>query len=116
MKIKTNISFFADLAWLKSIKRRKMNIITNASEPNVSFWKMKFPAAILSVSVVLLLIVMAIATMIAVILYRLSVSTSLNIVQKTNSSFNILFTTTTAAVINLILIVNIFTLLMLTLC
>lgn len=94
------------LARLKSIKREKKDFITNASEPNVPFWRMKLPATLLSVSVVLLLIFVALATVLGVVLYRMSVMASLSLYGKElTTSFAILFTTSTAAMINLILIV-----------
>lgn len=67
---------------------------------------MKLPATLLSVSVVLLLIACALATVLGVVLYRMSVLASLSIYRDLSTSFTILFTTTTAAIINLILIVR----------
>lgn len=94
------------LAKLKSIRREKKDVVTNASEPNVPFWRMKLPATLLSVSVVLLLIVVALATVLGVVLYRMSVMASSNIYGlEMTTSFAIIFTTTTAAMINLVLIV-----------
>ncbi|CAH1722389.1 unnamed protein product [Chironomus riparius] len=93
------------LARLKSIKREKKDYVTNVSEPNVPFWRMKLPATLLSISVVLLLIACAVATVLGVVLYRMSVLASLSFYRDLSTSFTILFTTTTAAIINLILIV-----------
>lgn len=94
------------LARLKSIRREKKDYVTNAAEPHVPFWRMKLPATLLSVSVVLLLIVVALATVLGVVLYRMSVMASLSIYGKElTTSFAILFTTSTAAIVNLILIV-----------
>lgn len=93
------------LARLKSINREKKDYVTNATEPNVPFWRMKVPATVLSVSVVLLLIVVALATVLGIVLYRMSIMASLSIYGKeVTTSFAILFTTTTAAIINLVLI------------
>lgn len=94
------------LARLKSIKREKKDYVTNVSEPNVPFWRMKLPATLLSISVVLLLIACAVATVLGVVLYRMSVLASLSFYRDLSTSFTILFTTTTAAIINLILIVS----------
>lgn len=44
------------LARLAHIKKKSINIITNTEEPKVPYWKMRFPATILSFSVVLLLV------------------------------------------------------------
>lgn len=94
------------LARLKSLGREKHDYVTNAKEPNVPFWRMKLPATVLSISVVLLLIVVALATVLGVVLYRMSVMASLSLYGKElTTSFAILFTTSTAAMINLILIV-----------
>lgn len=93
------------LARLKSIKREKKDYVTNVTEPNVPFWRMKLPATLLSISVVLLLIACAVATVLGVVLYRMSVLASLSFYRDLSTSFTILFTTTTAAIINLILIV-----------
>lgn len=94
------------LAKLKSISRQKKDYVTNTSEPNVPFWRMKVPATLLSVSVVLLLIVVALATVLGVVLYRMSVMAALSLYGKeVSTSFAILFTTSTAAMINLVLIV-----------
>lgn len=94
------------LARLKKIRNKKQDYVTDASEPKVPFWRMKLPATLLSVSVVVLLILVAIATVLGVVLYRMSVMASLNLYGKDmTTSFAILFTTTTAAMINLVLIV-----------
>lgn len=98
---------FLDLARLKSITRKKNDYVTNALEPNVPFWRMKLPATLLSVSVVLLLISCAFATVLGVVLYRMSIVASLSIYHDDlSTSFTIIFSTTTAAIINLILIVR----------
>lgn len=44
------------LARLAHIKKKSINIITNTEEPKVPYWKMRFPATILSFSIVLLLV------------------------------------------------------------
>lgn len=44
------------LARVAHIKKKSVNIITNAEEPKVPYWKMRLPAMILSFSVVLLLV------------------------------------------------------------
>lgn len=95
------------LAKLKSIRNEKTDYVTNANEPHVPFWRMKLPATLLSVSMVLLLVFVACAAVFGVVLYRMSVFASLSLRSDDSvysTSFNILFTSTTAAVINLILI------------
>lgn len=94
------------LARLKSIRREKKDIVTNASEPNVPFWRMKLPATLLSVSVIMLLIVVAIAAVLGVVLYRMVMMAILALYgTELTTSFAIIFTTTTAAIINLVIIV-----------
>ncbi|XP_011697845.1 PREDICTED: anoctamin-1 isoform X2 [Wasmannia auropunctata] len=94
------------LARLAHVKKKSVNIVTNAEEPKVSFWKMRLPAMILSFSVVLLLIVVAMAAILGVVLYRMSVLTALSVSgHPVVNSHAILFTTATAACINLFCII-----------
>ncbi|XP_076618287.1 anoctamin-1-like isoform X1 [Colletes latitarsis] len=94
------------LARLAHIKKKSLNIITNAEEPTVPFWKMRVPATILSFSVVLLLIAIAMAAVLGVVLYRMSVLTALSVYgHPVVTSYAILFTTATAASINLCCII-----------
>ncbi|XP_076277778.1 anoctamin-1-like isoform X3 [Lasioglossum baleicum] len=94
------------LARLAHIKKRSLNIITNTEEPQVPFWKMRLPATILSFSVVLLLIAIAMAAVLGVVLYRMSVLTALSVYgHPVVTSYAILFTTATAASINLCCII-----------
>lgn len=90
------------LARLAHIKKKSLNIITNAEEPKVPYWKMKLPAKILSFSVILLLIAVAMAAVLGVVLYRMSVLAALSFSgHPMVTSYAILFTTATAATINL---------------
>ncbi|GJQ69772.1 hypothetical protein Trydic_g22331 [Trypoxylus dichotomus] len=91
------------LARLTHVKKKRLNVVTDTEEPRVPFWKIKVPATILSFSVVLLLITLALATVLGVVLYRMSVSAALKVydAQVINTSSAILFTSTTAACINL---------------
>ncbi|EZA51402.1 Anoctamin-1 [Ooceraea biroi] len=94
------------LARLAHIKKKSINIITNTEEPKVPYWKMRVPATILSFSVVLLLIVVAMAAVLGVVLYRMSVLTALSVYgHPMVTSYAILFTTATAASINLCCII-----------
>ena len=94
------------LARLAHIKKKSVNIITNTEEPKVPFWKMRVPATILSFSVVLLLIAIAMAAVLGVVLYRMSVLTALSVYgHPMVTSYAILFTTATAASINLCCII-----------
>ncbi|XP_043249984.1 anoctamin-1-like isoform X2 [Colletes gigas] len=94
------------LARLAHIKKKSLNIITNTEEPTVPFWKMRVPATILSFSIVLLLIAIAMAAVLGVVLYRMSVLTALSVYgHPVVTSYAILFTTATAASINLCCII-----------
>ncbi|XP_015601700.1 anoctamin-1 isoform X2 [Cephus cinctus] len=94
------------LARLAHVKKKSVNVITNTVEPHVPFWKMRVPATILSFSVVLLLIIVAMAAVLGVVLYRMSILTALSFYGNPMITSNaILFTTATAACINLCCIV-----------
>ncbi|XP_018398327.1 PREDICTED: anoctamin-1-like [Cyphomyrmex costatus] len=94
------------LARLAHIKKKSVNIVTSVEEPQVPYWKMRFPAMILSFSVVLLLIVVAMAAVLGVVIYRMSVLTALSVSgHPMVTSYAILFTTATAACINLCCII-----------
>ncbi|KAK9512825.1 hypothetical protein O3M35_001156 [Rhynocoris fuscipes] len=97
------------LARLEKFKKRskpRVNVVTGVIERRVPFWSIRFPATILSFSVVLLLVVLALAAVLGVVLYRMSVLAALSVYgDAVISSYAILFTTTTAATINLICIV-----------
>ncbi|RZF39456.1 hypothetical protein LSTR_LSTR000977 [Laodelphax striatellus] len=93
--------YLARLAHLNT-KHTRMNIVTNTVEPKVPFWTIRFPATLLSFSVVLLLVTLALATVLAVVLYRMSVLAALSVYgDEVITSYAILFTTATAASINL---------------
>lgn len=90
------------LARLAHVKSKKVNVVTQTLEPRVPFWRIKFPAALLSISLILLLVSMALATVVGVILYRMSLLASLSIHNDQNITSNaMLITTATAAFINL---------------
>ncbi|XP_057670023.1 anoctamin-5 isoform X2 [Diorhabda carinulata] len=98
------------LARLAHVTRKQVNVITNTMEPLVPYWKMRVPMTILSFSVVLLLIALALATVVAVVLYRMSILVSLKAFNPyaavvVDNSSAMLFTTCTSACINLVFIV-----------
>ncbi|KAK7868057.1 hypothetical protein R5R35_007504 [Gryllus longicercus] len=93
------------LARLANAREQKINVITNVSEPYVPFWKVRVPATLLSYSVVLLLITVAIGAVFGVVLYRMSVLTSLSLYPDSDTtSYMIMFIPITAASINLVCI------------
>ncbi|XP_034248774.1 anoctamin-1-like isoform X2 [Thrips palmi] len=90
------------LARLAHVKRKHVNVVTNTMEPHVPFWSMRFPATMLSFSVVLLLVAMAVVAVLAVVLYRMSILAALSVYgDSVITSYALLFTTATAASINL---------------
>jgi len=90
------------LARLAHVKRTHVNVVTNQVEPHVPFWSMRFPATMLSFSVVLLLIAMAIVAVLGVVLYRMSIMAALSVYgDSVITSYALLITTATAASINL---------------
>lgn len=81
----------------------QLNVVTGEREPMVPFWRMRLPATLMSFSVVALLVLMALATVLGVVLYRMSLLGA-NILRNGNvvTTYNpIMFTTATAACINL---------------
>ncbi|KAL1140334.1 hypothetical protein AAG570_000266, partial [Ranatra chinensis] len=99
--------YLARLERLKSRSKPYINVITGAVERKVPFWTIRFPATILSFSIVILLVVLALAAVLGVVLYRMSVLAALSVygADSVISSHAILFTTATAATINLTCIV-----------
>ncbi|XP_047120031.1 anoctamin-1-like isoform X1 [Schistocerca piceifrons] len=95
------------LARLSHVKRNKVNVVTGLEEPYVPFWKVRVPATILSFSVVLLLIALAVGAVFGVVLYRMSVLTSLSLYPNNDATGYItMFIPATAATINLICIMT----------
>uniref|UniRef100_A0A336LP51 Anoctamin n=1 Tax=Culicoides sonorensis TaxID=179676 RepID=A0A336LP51_CULSO len=94
------------LARLAHVRKKKINAVTNTEEPQVPFWRMKLPATLFSFSVVMLLIILAFAAVFGVVLYRMSVLATISIYRgDITTSWANIFTTATAATINLTLIV-----------
>lgn len=94
-------------ARLQNVKKIRIDYVTHSKEPQPPFWRMKLPATVFSFTVVILLVALAVAAVLGVVLYRMSmlvVLTSIRKYQITNSGV-IFFTTATAASINLCLIV-----------
>ncbi|KAK6634066.1 hypothetical protein RUM44_004674 [Polyplax serrata] len=90
------------LARLAHVKKTHINVVTNTMEPYVPFWKVRFPATLMSFSIVILLVAMAVAAVLGVVLYRMSVLAALSVYgDSVITSYAILFTTATAATINL---------------
>ncbi|KAB7498085.1 Anoctamin-1, partial [Armadillidium nasatum] len=93
------------LARLSKVKKKTINIITGQYEPKPPFWRMRFPGVIISISTVLLLVLMAMVAVVGVILYRMSVLAALSLHgNDVVTSYAIIFTSATAALINLVCI------------
>ncbi|XP_023339966.1 anoctamin-1 isoform X4 [Eurytemora carolleeae] len=93
------------LVKLRNVKDKTVNFITQTSEPKPPFWKMKLPGILISWTSVYLLIFLAVAAVIAVILYRMSMVVALAAVHDSTIRGNwSLFISMTGAGINLVLI------------
>ncbi|EEC20511.1 transmembrane protein 16D, putative [Ixodes scapularis] len=93
------------LARLSKIKKRDIELIQqDTSSDSVPFWKVKLPYSMLSCSVILLLVLLAVAAVVGVIVYRMSVRATLALSNDEMSSFIPLITSTTAALLNLLCI------------
>ncbi|XP_075980505.1 anoctamin-1-like isoform X3 [Anticarsia gemmatalis] len=92
------------LARLAHVKRTQLNVVTGEREPMVPFWRMRLPATLMSFSMVALLVLLALATVLGVVLYRMSLLGA-SILRHNDSVLitysPIMFTTATAACINL---------------
>ena len=93
------------LAQLKNVEEKTINYVTQSQEPKVPFWSRKVPGLILSFSAIVFMICLVLIAVVGVILYRMSMVLTLNLVSedtiKSNAS---LFISTTAACINLVCI------------
>jgi len=93
------------LVKLKNVETKTVNFITQTSEPKPPFWKMKLPGILISWTSVHLLILLAVAAVFAVILYRMSMVVALAAVHDSTIRGNwSLFISMTGAAINLVLI------------
>ena len=59
-------------------QERTINFVTQTSEPKPPFWRMKLPGIVVSWTSVLFFITLAMITVIAVILYRMSMILALS--------------------------------------
>lgn len=92
---------------IKSTIFNQLNVVTGVREPTVPYWRMRLPATLMSFSVVALLVLLALATVLGVVLYRMSLLGA-SILRRNDkdliTSNPIMFTTATAACINLVFI------------
>ncbi|XP_041974295.1 anoctamin-1-like isoform X2 [Aricia agestis] len=95
------------LARLAHVKRTQLNVVTGEREPMVPFWRMRLPGALVSGTAVALLVLLALATVVAVVLYRMALLGAHVLRSRDNPLITyspIMFTTATAACINLVFI------------
>ncbi len=95
------------LAKLRHVTKRRMNYVTRQEEPAIPYWKMQVPMYMCSFSAVMMLILLALAAIFGVILYRLSTLAALSAHDDNENiltAYALIFTTVTAACLNLICI------------
>ncbi|KAK9870210.1 hypothetical protein WA026_006294 [Henosepilachna vigintioctopunctata] len=85
---------------LANAKKRKLNVVTLVEEPAVSYWKVKLPSIVISFSVVLLWILLTLAVVFGIILYRMSLMTS-EVIYSYSIHYTIYTVPVIAAIINL---------------
>uniref|UniRef100_A0AAG5DL36 Anoctamin n=1 Tax=Anopheles atroparvus TaxID=41427 RepID=A0AAG5DL36_ANOAO len=91
------------LSRLKNIKKTMFNIATGTQEPSPPFWTKKFPSFLYSYSVIFLFIILTIAAVFGIVVYRMSLMTSKNIYGEGGSvSGKLIIFPATTAVINLL--------------
>ncbi|XP_055540027.1 anoctamin-5-like isoform X2 [Wyeomyia smithii] len=92
------------LARLKNSKKTIFNIVTGTQEPSPPFWSKRFPSFLYSYSVIFLFIILAVAAVFGIVVYRMSLMTSRNIYGTPDTvSSKLVLLPATAAVINLLI-------------
>jgi len=93
------------MAQLRDSPEFTVNFVTRTSEPKPPFWRMKLPGVLISWTSVLMFILLALVTVLAIILYRMSMVVALATVNDNTIRSNwSLFISMTGASINLVLI------------
>ena len=67
---------------LKYVDELTVNIITQTTEPKVPYWTRKVPGIVMSASTVILMVLVVLAAVIGVILYRMSMILALSTVKE----------------------------------
>ncbi|XP_057333103.1 anoctamin-5-like isoform X2 [Microplitis mediator] len=93
--------------------KEKLNAVTMEKEPHLSFWKVRVPATMLSFTVVIILVLTAVAAVFAVVLYRMFLTTTNKIfkgLELDNTQYQNFAIPSIAAALNLVcvLILNYF--------
>ena len=65
------------LAKLADVEERHINFVTQTTEPRPPFWRMKMPGVLISWASVLFFVILALVTVVAIILYRMSMIVAL---------------------------------------
>ena len=60
------------------MEERHINFVTQTTEPRPPFWRMKMPGVLISWTSVLFFILLALVTVVAIILYRMSMIVALS--------------------------------------
>ncbi|XP_022914526.2 anoctamin-1-like [Onthophagus taurus] len=92
------------LTRLANAKKKKLNVVTSLEEPVVPFWRVKLPSIILSFSIVLLWVILALGVVAGIVLYRMSLLSS-SALYSDKTSYRIYVVPLTAGLINLVCIV-----------
>ena len=93
------------LAELDQVKEKRVNFVTQTSEPKPPFWKMKVPRFVMSWTILGVLVVIAFIAVLGIILYRMSMIVALSTLNyQTIKGYWSLLISFTGAGINLIFI------------
>ena len=93
------------LAELDQVQERRVNFVTQTSEPKPPFWKMKFPRFVMSWSILGVLVMIAFIAVLGIILYRMSMIVALSTLNyQTIKGYWSLLISFTGAGINLVFI------------
>lgn len=72
-------------ARLSNVGNRRLNVITRMYEPYIPFWRRQLPYTILSASVVLFLILIALGSVVSVIVYRGTIRSAIRSFRKADA-------------------------------
>lgn len=62
---------------MSNVRNRRLNVITRMYEPYIPFWRRQLPYTILSASVVLFLVMIALGSVVSVIIYRSTIRSAI---------------------------------------
>lgn len=82
----------------------KINVITKQLEPLISFWRIKFPRLVVSASVILLLLAVALSAVFGVIVYRIAMLASIRFQAAVLGTSTLFLINVSAAFLNLVFV------------